>query len=309
MADDANISKTLSKIRDLRKDGHFTEAWALAEDLAKQFPAHPAVLAARRTSFVANNVSRIQQLNADRNRGDAGVQAELEQSATPPTRDVDFPKNWQERVKNRVRGTPFTDKEKAILQALNSTVVVKFKGEAFENAIKALSEKIQQPILVDRMALEEAQVKYDTPVSLETPANGMAARTILRRLLGDYGLAYVIKDQSIEVTTAIKAKNLMVVRSYFIGDLLNNPSLAAALGQPQLAYATPGTPWWLNPSVSQSLVVQQATHIMDMIKESIEPDSWRIGGGGNITFHPATMSLVIRQSTEVHGMLSSGLLR
>ena len=160
------------------------------------------------------------------------------------------------------------------MKALDTPVVAKFRSESFENAIKFISDKMKQPILIDRLSLEEAQVKYETPVNLETPANGLTARTLLRRLLGDYGLAYVIKDQALEVTTNLKAKNTMVVRSYFIGDLLNNPSLAASLGQQQLALAIPGVYGWNNPSFNHALVNQQATQIVDMIKESVEPDSW-----------------------------------
>jgi hypothetical protein len=72
--------------------------------------------------------------------------------------------------------------------------------------------------------------------------------------------------------------------------------------------AAPGTAWWMNPAVSQNLYMQQVNLIIDMIKDSVEPDSWRTGGG-SISFSAATMSLVIRQSTEVHGILSSGVLR
>ncbi len=302
------IARTLDTIKHLRSDGKLDEARAMADDLARQFPSDPAVVAASRTASVAGNVARAQTLAVDRDRSDVSVQRDFQKSATPSSRDVDFPKDWQERVKNRTRTMPLTEKEKNILKALDSRIVVKFRSESFENAIKFISDQIKQPILIDRIALEESQVKYETPVTMETPANGLAARTLLRRLLADYGLAYVIKDQSIEVTTNLRAKNMMVVRSYFIGDLLNNPSLAAAMGQPQLMVNTPGMPWWLNPSVNQALMAQQATQIMDMIKDSVEPDSWRIGGG-SITFSAATMTLVVRQSAEVHGMLGAGLLK
>lgn len=307
-ADDAAIRRAMEAIHTLQADGKFNEARAAADDLARRYPTHPAVVAGSRTAGIAENVARLQAHAIERNRGEVSALRDLHQTATPPSRDVDFPKDWTEKVKNRTRGTPLTDKEKSILKSLEAPIAVRFRGEPFDNVIKTISDLMKQPILIDRIALEEALIKYETPVTLETPANGMAARTVLRRLLGDYGLAYVIKDQTIEVTSALKAKSMMVVRSYFVGDLLNNPSLAAAMGQPQLAMAGPGVPWWTNPMMNQNLYLQQVNLIIDMIKDSVEPDSWRTGGA-SITFSAATMSLVIRQSTEVHGILSGGVLR
>src|SRR5262249_54201974 len=144
-------------------------------------------------------------------------------------------------VKTRTTAMPLTEKEKAVLRALDSAVVVNFRAQPFEEAIKQISELIKQPILLDRQALEEAPVKYETPVSLETPPTGLAARTVLRRILGDLGLAYVIKEQAIEVTSALKAKNLMVVRSYPIGDVLPNYGPVTALGRP----------WWMDANAWQ----------------------------------------------------------
>src|SRR5262249_34512510 len=184
------------------------------------------------TSVLAENAVGARTQRSERDRRLVGASRDLERTGTPPAGDLDFPKDWQERVKNRTTLVPLTEKEKAILKALKPPVTARFKGEPFEDAIKYLSEQLKQPILLDRVALEEAQVNYETPISLETPATGLAARTVLRRILSDFGLQYVIKDQSIEVTSALKAKSLMVVRSYFIGDLVNNPALAIFFGQP-----------------------------------------------------------------------------
>ena len=51
--------------------------------------------------------------------------------------------------------------------------------------------------------------------------------------------------------------------------------------------------------------------LIELIQTSVDPQSWQVnGGGGAITFHAPSMSLVIKQSTEVHALLGSGgLLR
>ena len=46
---------------------------------------------------------------------------------------------------------------------------------------------------------------------------------------------------------------------------------------------------------------------MEIVRSSVDPQSWRENGGaGTITYNAAAMSLVIRQSAEVHAQLASG---
>jgi hypothetical protein len=47
--------------------------------------------------------------------------------------------------------------------------------------------------------------------------------------------------------------------------------------------------------------------IIDSITGSIDPNSWEskgAQGGGTITYDPITMSLIVKQTAEVHYMLS-----
>ncbi len=47
-----------------------------------------------------------------------------------------------------------------------------------------------------------------------------------------------------------------------------------------------------------------------MIQTTIDPSSWQINNGpGAIYFHFPSMSLVVKQSAEVHGMIASSFLR
>ena len=114
-------------------------------------------------------------------------------------------------------------------------------------------------------------------------------RTVLRKVLGDLGLAYIIKDGSIQVTTPLRAKETLTVRTYYLGDmaLVTDFRLPAVLTQLQ--------------------AVQNASQIIDAIQSSIDPQSWRANGGtGTILFDPRTLSLVVKQSAEVHFMLGGG---
>lgn len=291
----ANIKRTLDTIRNLQKDGKLEEARRLADDLNKHYPEGLSTRAADRNAAVIDQVAKHREQREDQDRRLAALSREVDKTATPAGQEVEFPRDWAEKTKKRSSVTALTDKEKAILKALNSPIRKKFKDARFEEVIEELSTAMDQPIMLDKAALAEANINYDTPVSLD--AKGVAARTALRMVLGQFGLAYIIKDQTIQVTSSQRARDTMVTRVYYLGDLLDlNPFGAARFG------AGP---------VNQLQVTQTVAQIIDLIKKSVEPASWQGEGGGqgSITFNAATMSLVIKQSAEVHAMLSSSLGR
>ncbi len=290
------IQRTLETVRSLQKDGRHDEARRLAEDLARRYPGNAVVQAAVQAMRTNSAVAGSQAQRGEMARRVTGVASDVQRSSLPAAGEVEFPKDWQARTKNRSANLyPLTDKEKAILQSLNTLVSINFKETRLEDAIKYLSEKLGQPIILDRTALQEAQVNYESKVTMEIPR--VAARTALRKLLGEFGLSYVIRDQAIEVTSTLKAKEMMVTRSYYLGDLVGIGQLGGLM---ELRL-------WGLPH-TQAQMAKQVQQIIDVIQSSIEPSSWRENGGsGTISFNAPSMSLVIKQSAEVHGMLSGYL--
>jgi hypothetical protein len=293
--DPAAIRTAMQEIDSLRKSGKITEAKNRLADLEQRYPENAAVAAARRLIFnnEVTRMSRDYQQEADARTGAAIL--EMTRSSTPPASEYELPKDWAEKTKKRSATMQLTDKERAVLAGLNKTVALRVQNAKFEDVIQQISDQIHQPILLDKAALAEAQISYDTTVSDQLP--GVSARTALRKILGEFGLTYVIKDQAIQVTSTQKARDLMIVRSYYVGDLLGNGGIGSALALAQ-------TP------VSQLQVAQQAKQLIDMIQAAIDPMSWKESGGfGTITFHAPASSLVIKQSAEVHAMLAEGGLR
>ena len=119
---------------------------------------------------------------------------------------------------------------------------------------------------------DEAGVKYDTPVTLKLKA--VTVRTVLKMVLRDLGLTYVIKDEMIQVTTPDKAKDMMIIKVYSIADLVRNRFEAAML--------------------------------IDLIQTTIEPQSWRANGGtATLMYNPVTLSLVNKHTAAFHAALGS----
>src|SRR5207302_394882 len=110
----------------------------------------------------------------------------------------------------RKAGPALTAKEKAILRALDRPITVKFQDSKFQDVIEFLSTAGDQPILLDKQALKDADIDYETPVSLNV--KGVSLRTVLRQVLGSFGLTYVVKDETIRVVSTEQARKMMTVR-------------------------------------------------------------------------------------------------
>jgi hypothetical protein len=111
-------------------------------------------------------------------------------------------------------------------------------------------------------------------------------------MLADLGLTYIVKDELIFVTTPTKAKDYMTTRTYYVGDLV--PQYDMRFG----------------PSLGQLQAMQTITQLVNMIQNNIDKESWEANGkegGGTIVFSPATMSLIVKQSAEVHYKVMAGL--
>jgi hypothetical protein len=227
-----------------------------------------------------DRLSALDDLSKRRREGFLGVMDGIDVASIPVDRDVTFPKGWKELSKRRLKrfGVQLTKEEQNLIKALNSTLSVEFNKAAFRDVIYKLQEKTGTSIVVDKSALEEAQVEYDDPVNFT--AKKVTFRTILRRILAERGLAYVLNKGVIEVVTPQKAREMLVTRTYPIGDLL-----------------PPGPPL---------LVQQMVVDIAQQVMNSTDPTIWKENGGnGSISFNWATRSLVIRAPAEMHYSLSN----
>lgn len=225
----------------------------------------------------------------ERNTRNQDVLAGVQRGAVGQTETLEFSKDWA-RISERGK-TKLSSKEVALLKALNSTLSVNFSKAKLSEVIELMQDKAGLTILVDEPSLKDANVDlYEESVTFKV--NKVAVRTILRKLLADRGLAYVIKEGMLQVVTQQKAREMMVVRSYPVGDLVASDN-----------------PLFWGPIFSRAIMLQNAQRIIDMIQSSVEPAQWNTQGGpGTITFHEPSMSLVIRASAEMHYQLGGGVV-
>jgi hypothetical protein len=243
-------------------------------------------------SIIDARSRQIADARGDRKRsgeGFLGVQRGVEASATAPASDYDLPADWAEKSKRRSPSAKMTPQEKALLDALKQPISVDFSQETFTAVIDYLEKKAGLSIVVDRQALAEVNVTSDSLITLRL--HKVATRTVLKRLLADLNLAYYIKDGTIQVTSIARAREMVVARAYYIGDLVS--------------FADP----FLPPVLNQLQMAQTIQTIINTIQAQVDPQSWRANNpeaAGTITYDPITMSLIIKQTAEVHYMLGGG---
>ena len=111
-----------------------------------------------------------------------------------------------------------------------------------------------QSILLDPEALKEVDATYDSPVTLD--AKAVSLRTAMKKILAEVGLTYIIKEETIFVTSLARARDTMVVKRYYIGDILasmGGNSLPVNAGLP--VQTGPQVKGFITPSGMPGLVI------------------------------------------------------
>ena len=228
-----------------------------------------------------NQLSTLDRQRTERATRNHEALTNVQKSAVQINGPLELSKDWA-RISER--GKPkLTTKEVDLLKALNSTLSVDFDKRRLSQVIDLLQDKAGLTILVDESSLKDANVDlYEDTVTFKV--NKVTVRTILKKILADRGLTYVIREGMVNVVTQQKAREMMVVRAYPINDLV----------------ATNDPIFW-GPIFNRAFMLQNAQMIINMIQSSVEPSQWNVNGGpASITFHEPTMSLVIRASAEMH---------
>jgi len=210
---------------------------------------------------------------------------EVHKSAAGETGDYVLPRDWREKMMRRGTGPKMTAKEQEIMKVLNTAISVDYKGLSFEQVIEDLEKVTGLSFAIDKRALEEANISYaETKIDLRLKAT---TRMVLKRLLGDLGLAYVIEKEQVFITSAARAREKTTVRYYSVADI------AGAVD------------YRFGPLVAQAQAIENINRVMAMITQTFDPQSWQVNNpeaAGTITFDPISMSLIIKQTAEFHYM-------
>lgn len=292
----AKVKVALEAITALRKEGKTADAKKQADELLRAYPDNATVQVLNNVGVTAGQIADEQTLRKDKEQRTVASLRDIDRSAMPPSGDVEFPKDWKEKTAKRKAANALTTAEIKLLRTLDAPIDVKFKGSKLQDVVDYLSTLTGQTILLDKNALEEAQITYETPINF-APRNPVATRTALRATLSSVGLTYVVQGDMIQVTTPSRAKDMMITKNYYLGDLVLGLGLVGGAAQ-------------YGVGLDQAQLAQNVGGIVEMIKSTIDPQSWDgKGGAGTIGFNIPTMSLIVRQSAEVHALIRGGLYK
>ncbi|OWK43886.1 hypothetical protein [Fimbriiglobus ruber] len=295
-AETKDVSDGIAEVEKLYALNRMPQAKVKIAELVRKYPTNPSVLALNGQDVqldrvtAAHDLAKLMEDRINHQMNDVAM------SAVPTNRDMEFPKDFQAKTERLVKleRKLLTPEDEAILKALQQPVKSGITNGPFEETLQTLSNLIDKPIYIDKKSLEDAGLDMKKPVTM--PAN-VSARTALRAVLQAQGLTFIIKDKAIQVVTLEVARNSLVTRAYYMGDLV------AALGPF-------GNATQFGPLLDAQQTALNAQFMMDSVKQSIDPLSWREKGGtSTIVFHYPSLSIIVSAPSEVHADLGSRLLR
>ncbi len=241
----------------------------------------PSAVASDYINSSQNLLNAAQRLKLSKEKGHLGVMDSIDQSLVDGMKEQRITQRFVRAT--QLRMNKMSPKEVALLKALNSVMSVDYNNSPFREVIDHLQERTGQNIILDEGSLKDAMVEKDDPVTFK--AKKIMFRTILRKVLADKGLTYVILEGTLQVVTPQKARDMMVVRTYPVGDLVN-----------------PITP--VGPFFNQFISAQNALGLIESIKSSVDPTIWE--QGATIAYNPVLRAIIIRAPAEVHYGLGFG---
>ncbi len=265
----------------------------------------------------------------DRNRETQGVLMDVLESAIPWHEELNYPKNWNEIISRPTRRVPGTEGRSGVdpkLQSkLDQPMRIEFNGDPFDAVIERLADAGGVNISVDWGDLSAASIDPKSPVRLRLNhpvPMGTALREVLDQVSGAHtDLGYLPIEGVVKVATRDRLDRHVFEEVYDVKDLLmpipnfdDAPSMDI---NDSLAFARAGDV--RSTSSGQAIyprgygeydaerVDEDANQLVSLIRQTIDPDSWRANNGtvGSIT--EINGQLVITQTPTGHGRIG-GLL-
>jgi hypothetical protein len=232
----------------------------------------------------AGQIDALNKLKQARSQASGPVLSGLQTAAKQSNVVIDFDKSWKELTETRAKtaGNRLTAKEVALVKALQMQLKVDFNKTPFRDVLNYLAEKSGQAITISDATLDEA--KYDNPVTLKA-STPLSVRSILRRILGERGLTYAVKDGLLVVVTPEQARGMLSTRVYPVTQRCGPPP----------------------PSDSPlHQTNRNGLHLKRLIESMIDPDLWDAdGGGAAVHYSWFNVSLTVRAPGELHLKLAA----
>ncbi len=153
--------------------------------------------------------------------------------------------------------------EDRLRAALRTETSLRFPDTPLNEALRVLSEAMNVPIIIDRVALEGLGLTSDTPITISL--EDVSMRSMLQLMLRDLELTYMIKDEVILITTVEFAEKNPTLKTYILPAELSDRS----------------------------------EKILEALTSNVKPDIWKDEGGSS-TASAIDNVLVVSTTETVH---------
>lgn len=212
------------------------------------------------------------------------------------------------------------------LRILNQRIPdVRFQDTPFEQVMEWLADLTQLNISVRWQTLQDAGVERDTPISIQ--ARNLRLTQVLWLIMNDAGgsevkLGYRASGNLMVLSTAADLDKEMITKIYDVSDLLTTLPQATrqaafdvtqGMGQSGGSGGGGGGGSGMfggqGSGINQGQDTQNQTSgateiqtLVELIEQTVEPDSWRTNGGPG-TIVPFQRMLIVRNTILVHQRL------
>jgi len=182
-------------------------------------------------------------------------------------------------------------KESRLEKNLERLVSVNIYQKPLDKCVADLRKMTGIQIEADKNALNEENIPVDLPVFVDM--TDVPVREVINKLCKTTGLAWVVKDGSLILTSRRVAAGPVVTACYDVTDLIQvKASKKGGRRKPQLSEEA------------------QAKKLMKVITDAVQPETWADRGGiGSIEYFPLTRSIVVNHTASAQEQVEEMLGR
>ncbi len=163
--------------------------------------------------------------------------------------------------------------DRALRQALDSRISVRYHEERLGDIVRSLRQHLSINIVLDERALDGVGIIPGTLVTLEL--SDVTVESVLEAMLKQLELAWMVRHESLVITTPEETESNLGTRLYPVADLV----LAEY----------------------EDAIYEEDQVLIDAIMAIVWPQSWDdVGGPGSIAYLPNVRALVCCQTRPVH---------
>jgi len=249
-----------------------------------------------------------------------GALNEVEEAKIPWYMELNYPKNWPELIARPERRGGRTRPDNILLSALEQPVPVDFQHEPLDRVIERLADAHRLNIIVNWNDLQRAGVERTVPIDLSLP-NDISLQRAITEVLDQAGagvtkVGFDVAEGTIRIATRQTLDKETYTAVYDINDLLQEIPVfndAPLMDLTQINQRTTSKqpnredprPWAGKGEGDDDDEEEQdpqrldrVRSIINLIQDTVAPDSWRERGGSVGTINEINGQLVITQNSS-----------